>query len=115
MNTLIPKKNQYEVIPIILGVILKTTNPIKIVLFGSCARRCITQYSDIDLCILLKDEITVKERIELRTELLKRLAKLIDFEVDIFICSIEDWEKNHKNKGTFIGKISDEGEIIYGR
>ena len=83
-------------------------------LFGSYSKGQQTENSDIDICIILKDEITAKERIEIRTELLKKLIDLIDFEVDMFICSIGEWGKNHKKMSTFIGKISKEGEVVYG-
>jgi len=114
MDNLYTKKNQYEVIPLILDIIVKTINPVKIVLFGSCARKCITQNSDIDICIVLGNAIKAKERMEIRNELLKRLLDVIDFEVDIFICSKDEWEKNYRDRGTIIGKINNEGEMIYG-
>ncbi|MDD2620328.1 MAG: nucleotidyltransferase domain-containing protein [Syntrophomonadaceae bacterium] len=56
------KLNQYDAIPLITDMIVKKIAPQKIVLFGSCAKRCITRASDIDLCIVMEGQITFKKK-----------------------------------------------------
>ncbi len=57
-----------------------------------------------------------KERARLRSILLMDMLDITDFEIDIFICSEESWKREHKNQGTFIGKIYKEGgKLLYGR
>ncbi len=108
------KLNQYELIPLITDMIVQKIAPQKIILFGSCAQRCITKASDIDLCIVMKGQITALERIEVRRELLQYLLKITDYEVDLFICGEDEWQKNYKNSGVIIGKIFLEGDLLYG-
>jgi len=111
----IKKPNQYEILPEIVEYLIKKLDPRMIILFGSCARGVITVHSDIDLCIVVEEKLDVKERVKIRSELLMDLIDISDFEVYLFICGIEDWEKKHKDQGTFIGKIYKEGKTIYGR
>lgn len=111
----IKKPNQYEVIPKVVNLIIDKIKPKKILLFGSCARGAITIYSDIDLCIVVEEKITPKERARLRSILLMDIIDITDFEVDLYICSERDWQDKHENQGTFIGKIYKEGKMLYGR
>ena len=86
-----------------------------IFLFGSCAKGLITHHSDIDLCIVVEKKMEVKERVKLRGELLIDMLDITDFEIDIFICSEEQWEREYKGQSTFIGKIHKEGKMLYDR
>lgn len=106
---------QYAVIPDVVNYIGNKIQPIMIVLFGSCAKGIITNHSDIDLCIVIEEEMTPKDRVRLRGILLLDVLQITDYEVDVFICSLKEWKEKHKDQGTFIGKIFKEGKIIYGR
>lgn len=108
------KLNQYEAIPEIVDYLIDKIQPIMIYLFGSCARRLITKHSDIDLCIVVEEDISPKERTKLRSALLLDLLDITDFEVDIFICSEGVWKEKYKDSGNFIGKIFSEGKMLYG-
>ena len=108
------KLNQYELIPLITDMIVKKIAPQKIILFGSCAKRCITRASDIDLCIVMEGQITSQKRIQIRRELLQDILEITDYEVDLFICGEDEWQRNYKNSGVMIGKISREGDLLYG-
>lgn len=108
------KLNQYELIPLITAMIVKKIAPQKIILFGSCAKRCISRASDIDLCIVVEGEITSRNRIQIRSDLLQDILEITDYGLDLFICSGNEWEKNHKNLGSMIGRISREGDLLYG-
>ncbi|SHI62377.1 Nucleotidyltransferase domain-containing protein [Geosporobacter subterraneus DSM 17957] len=107
--------NQYQTIPLIIDVIIKQVDPQKIILFGSCAKRYISKNSDIDLCVVIDEIQSPKHKRKMKISLLEKLLQITEHEVDILICSKEEWEKNHKDKSTFIGKIAGEGELIYGR
>lgn len=108
------KLNQYELIPLITDMIVKKIAPQKIILFGSCAKRCISRASDIDLCIVIAGKITSPKRMQIRTELLQDILDITDYEVDLFICSEDEWQTNYENRATMIGKISGEGDLLYG-
>lgn len=86
-----------------------------IILFGSCSRGVITINSDIDLCIVIDEKLYVKERAKIRSESLSDIIEITDFDVDLFICGIEEWKEKHEDKGTFIGKIHEEGKLLYDR
>lgn len=108
------KLNQYELIPLITDLIVQKIAPKKIILFGSCAKRYITEASDIDLCIVMKGQITATKRIQIRRELLRDILEITDYEVDLFICGEDEWQKNYQNGGVMIGKIFREGDLLYG-
>lgn len=108
------KLNQYEVIPLISDMIIKKLAPRKVILFGSCAKRCISGASDIDLCIVMEGHITSQKRIQIRIDLLQDILEITEYEVDLFICGEDEWQKNYQNSGVMIGKISREGELLYG-
>lgn len=108
------RENQYEIIPEVVNLIVEKIDPKMVILFGSCAKGIITIHSDIDLCVVTEEELEPKERANLRSKLLMDILEITDFEIDIFICSEEVWKQNHKDQGTFVGKIYKEGKILYG-
>ncbi|NLY66258.1 MAG: nucleotidyltransferase domain-containing protein [Tissierellia bacterium] len=109
------KPNQYDVLSEIVEYIVNKVDPKMIILFGSCARGMATSQSDIDLCVVVEGKADIKKRVEIRSQLLMDLLDITEFEVDLLICSLEDWEKKHMDQGTFIGKVYKEGKLIYGR
>ena len=116
MDDLLNKRtNQYDIIPEVVDYIINKINPNKIILFGSCARGIINIDSDIDLCIVLEEGLNLKERCKLRVELLKDIINITEYEIDLYICSKEQWLEQYEDRGTFIGKINSEGKILYGR
>ena len=106
--------NQYEIIPCLVEAIVNLIQPSKIILFGSCARGCITRHSDIDLCIVVKEEISVKERAELRGFLTNALLDITDYDLDFLNFSEDIWKRNCLDRGTIMGKTLREGELLYG-
>ncbi|HHW06701.1 MAG TPA: nucleotidyltransferase domain-containing protein [Clostridia bacterium] len=95
-----------------MDYLVRRLSPRLIILFGSCARGVATPNSDIDLCVVLEDRLDVKERVTLRSNLLPEILELTDFEVDLFLCGIQEWEEHKGNPGTLIGKISREGKVL---
>lgn len=112
-NPTTKEPNQYDILPELVNFIVNKVEPKKIILFGSCAKGIITPSSDIDLCIVLEGKLTPKERAKLRGALLMELLDITDFEIDIYICTEEVWRDNHRDPGTFIGKICREGKVLY--
>lgn len=107
--------NQYEVIPEVMDYIIREMDPNMIILFGSCAKGIVKEDSDIDLCVVLKEKMDSKERANFRSKFLLDMIDITDYEIDLFICSQEEWDRKHNDLGTFIGKINKEGKVLYGR
>lgn len=107
-------KSQYEAIPQVVNIIKEKLHPLKIILFGSCARRCITRNSDIDICIVLKQNPDIKQRAKMRAELLSNILEVTDYEVDLLICGQQTWEARRTDQSTIEGKIQQEGVVLYG-
>lgn len=88
--------------------IINKYEPIKIILFGSCAEGCARKDSDIDLCIIIN--YTNKK------EMLMDLMMNTEYErsVDFIIYKPEEWNKYKNDTTTFANLISRTGVEIYG-
>lgn len=88
--------------------IIMKYNPLKIILFGSCAKGIARENSDIDLCIILEYE-DKKEKL---------LDMLINIEyhrdVDFILYRPQEWDKYIEDSGTFAALIKREGVVLYG-
>lgn len=84
--------------------IINKHNPLKIILFGSCAK----ENSDIDLCVIC-DYTNKKDKL---------LDMLVSIEysrdVDFIIYRPEEWNKYTEDSGTFASLIKREGVVLYG-
>jgi len=114
-NLSINNPNQYDIIPTVIEYLVRELNPNKIILFGSCAKDMVTEDSDIDVCVVLEEKMDSKERANFRRKFLLDMIKITDYEVDLFICSQDEWDRKHKDLGTFIGRIYKEGKVLYVR
>lgn len=89
--------------------VIELYSPIKIILFGSLAKKQIKTTSDIDICVIIdtddKRKLVNKMYSEVNTK----------FPVDIIIYTEKEWEILKDEKTSFLYKILKEGEIIYGR
>ena len=97
--------------------LLKSSDPYKIILFGSYAKGNPNENSDIDLMVILDNDHvskTYKERLEKRL-LIRNLVLEINrkIPIDIFVYSKEELNmiKNHGN--FFIDEIEKTGKVIY--
>ena len=72
-------------------------------LFGSVAKKCINENSDIDLCIILNDR---NDKLE---EEIIRKSKVLSGDIDVYIIfySNEYYELQKNERGTFINKITE--------
>lgn len=89
--------------------VIELYSPIKIILFGSLAKKQIKTTSDIDICVIIdtddKRKLVNKMYSEVNTK----------FPVDIIIYTEKEWEILKDEETSFLYKILKEGEIIYGR
>lgn len=88
--------------------IISRYNPIKIILFGSCAAGCAKKNSDIDLCIICNYEN--------KKEMLMDMLMNIEYErdVDFILYRQDEYEKYKEDTATFAALINRKGICIYG-
>ena len=89
--------------------IIEHYSPIKIILFGSLAKKQIKPTSDIDICIIANTSDKIS--------FVNKLYAEIDtkFPIDIILYTEKEWEMLKDEETSFLHKILMEGEIIYGR
>lgn len=83
----------------------------EIILFGSRARNDALIDSDYDILIKIKDQITVKEKITLRTKIRKELLTR-DIRSDILIQSHEEIEKKRNLPGHIIRNLMKDAIVL---
>jgi len=88
--------------------IVSRYNPVKIILFGSCAAGCAKKNSDIDLCIIFNYEN--------KKEILMDMLINIEYErdVDFILYRQAEYEKYKEDTATFASLIDRKGVCIYG-
>ena len=96
----------------IRDVILSEIEPFQIVLFGSYATGKQNEDSDIDLMILIKEEITRKEKLNILFNIEKRFLKL-KYDIDIILKNWNEFNKYKKYIGTVNYDVSREGKILW--
>lgn len=89
----------------------------EIILFGSYAYGEPHQYSDLDLLIVLNDRgiaASYWERVARRTAIFKVLGKIREeMPMDIFVYTIDEWEKILQTGFSFYQEINNRGVRIY--
>jgi len=96
---------------------LKTSNPYKIVLFGSCANGNLTANSDIDLMVVLDNqhvsktfEERLKKKLSVRNLVLEINRKI---PIDLLVYSREELNMMKKYGNYMIEEIEKTGKVIY--
>jgi len=88
--------------------ILSTASYDQAILFGSQVRNDATAHSDVDILVILRDDVSLREKIRLSTELRKRLAsELID--ADILVKDHRDIEALRGQPGSVVRNALNEG------
>lgn len=88
--------------------IIERYRPLKIILFGSCARGIARADSDIDLCIIYQYE-------NKKEQLLDMFINIeCDRAVDFILYRQEEWDRYIEDLGTFASLIKREGIVLYG-
>jgi len=103
---------QKEELNKIRDVILSEIEPFQIVLFGSYATGKQNGNSDIDLMILIKEEITRKEKLNILFNIEKRFLKL-KYDIDIILKNWNEFNKYKKYIGTVNYDVLREGKILW--
>jgi len=88
--------------------IVSKYNPLKIILFGSCAKECVTKNSDIDLCIICEYE----DKKKMLIDMLMYIESEKD--IDLILYRPTEWEQYKEDTTTFASIINRKGMILYG-
>ena len=100
-----------------LVILLKPSNPYKIIVFGSHATGASTEHSDIDLMVILdNDEVakTRKERIEKKLYIRNLVLEVNrKFPLDILVYSKVELKKIKEYGNFFVDEAEQTGRVIY--
>ena len=96
---------------------LKSSDPCKIILFGSYAKGNPNENSDIDLLVILDNDRvaqTYTERLETKISIRNLVLEINrEFPLDILVYSKEEFNIIKKHGNYFIDEIEKTGRIIY--
>lgn len=88
--------------------LLKRYNPEKVILFGSYARGCSDQFSDIDLIIIKKTRKRFLDRIKDVLMIIKP-----SYAIDILVYTPQEFKKMISQRNPFLEYVLKEGKVIY--
>ncbi|AUS99284.1 DNA polymerase subunit beta [Nostoc sp. CENA543] len=103
-----------SIIAEIIRRLVELLNPEEIILFGSYAWGMPHQYSDLDLCIIVSNDIPDFDRIEWGVQAINALDDLM-IDVDILIKTRNDVETFKNVPASLTRKILTEGKLLYGQ
>jgi uncharacterized protein len=89
--------------------IVLTCKPLKIILFGSAANGNMTNNSDFDILVIMKNGIHRRKT----AQLIYRNIADIGFASDIIVVTEEDIKIYEKNEGTVIYPAISNGKVLY--
>ncbi len=92
----------------LLKEMLRGINYKEIILFGSRARGDYSEKSDYDILIVMKNNLTIREKMELSSILRKKLAKE-EIDADIVIKSKEELNYYRTKIGSVVREVLKEG------
>ena len=92
----------------LLKEMLRGINYKEIILFGSRARGDYSKKSDYDILIVMKNNLTIREKMELSSILRKKLAKE-EIDADIVIKSKEELNYYRTKIGSVVREVLKEG------
>ncbi|MBU4313915.1 MAG: nucleotidyltransferase domain-containing protein [Actinobacteria bacterium] len=92
----------------LLKEMLKGVNYKEIILFGSRARGDYSEKSDYDILIVMKNNLTIREKMELSSLLRKKLAKE-GIDADLVIKSKEELNYYRTKIGSVVREVLKEG------
>jgi predicted nucleotidyltransferase len=102
-------KSYNEILDRIAARIIKTCNPEKIILFGSAFKESMSDDSDFDLLIVMRNGIHRRRTAQL---IYKNISD-IGFASDIIVVTMEDIELYKDDEWTIIKPALSEGKILY--
>jgi len=83
----------------------------KMYLFGSRATDKYKQYSDYDILVVVKQELSVEQKKALSRNIRKKFARL-HIDLDILIKSTKEFKKSEKKTGSVIKQAVKEGILL---
>ena len=100
-----------------LVALLKSSDPYKIILFGSYANGHPNEHSDIDLVVILDNNHvskTYQERLDKRLRIRKSVIEINrKVALDLLVYSKEEWRIVREYGNPFIDEIEKTGKVIY--
>jgi predicted nucleotidyltransferase len=93
----------------LVGRIVATISPVRVILFGSFARGDYTAMSDLDLCVILSQ---AEEWFE-RQRRFRRLVDLPGIEVEPHIYTVVEYTKMLEQGNPLALRIRSEGKVLY--
>lgn len=100
-----------EKLDVIVNRIINVANPDKIILFGSHAYGTPNEDSDIDLLIIKDTDLPFNKR----AAEIRRSLRGIGVPLDLVVYTPSEVEKYKNNKFSFLGKIDQQGKVLYGQ
>lgn len=101
--------NYSEILNTIVARIISTSNPSKVILFGSAARGNMTENSDFDLLVVMKNGI---HRRKTAQQIYRNISD-IGFASDILVVTEDDVELYREDEASIINPALKEGRILY--
>ncbi|MBI1922126.1 MAG: nucleotidyltransferase domain-containing protein [Geobacter sp.] len=90
--------------------ITKELHPDKVILFGSYAEGKATDYSDVDLLVVMESELPPHKR----NITLKRLFPQRKFSLDAFVFTPEEFARYKDVPGTILYTATHHGKVLHG-
>lgn len=104
------REGEMLVIDKLVGDIVRSVNPLQIILFGSAARGDVGEHSDIDLLVVMPEGV---HRRRTAQKLYREITGLgVPF--DIVVATPQDLERREDNRGLIYESALKEGIEIYG-
>ena len=103
-------KTPHTVIDKLVGEIVKSVNPLQIILFGSAARADAGEHSDIDLLVVMPEGVHRRRT----AQKLYREIKGLRVPFDIVVATPQDLQTHRDNKGLIYKSALKEGIEVYG-
>jgi len=96
---------------------LKKIDPLKVIVFGSCASGLATKESDIDLFVILdsnKISKNYEERLQKKLLVREQILNLsFQTQIDLMVYSRAEYQKLKNESWYFANEIEKRGKIIY--
>ncbi|MDQ6977302.1 MAG: nucleotidyltransferase domain-containing protein [Ghiorsea sp.] len=102
---------QQKDIQSMVNTIIDEVHPVRIILFGSYATDSATQDSDIDLCIIEKDDFNAERSRRKETAKLYKALSSYAIPKDLLLFSEE--ELNQEQNQHLIQPIQQQGKVLY--
>lgn len=98
-----------EKIKMLVQVIVKEHDPVKVLLFGSCASGIITPDSDIDMIIVKpSDKPRYQRGIEIRKSLIGTGVP-----IDLLVYTPEEFDQDKNTRFTFLSTALKKSKVLY--